>query len=224
MKWYLTLILVCLGFNIAAPSDFGMWGFVGVKKNLFRGISGYFETELRTREDVSVVDCWSLYGELSGSPCKYLKVGGGYTFVHSHKNSDVWAFRHRFNTFAIGSYSFGNFTLSLRERYEVTIRSEQKVSCENKTPSHVLRSRIEGKYKIDKLPLSPYLTVESYVCFNPRDNYNLEKMRYTSGVAYKVSDVCTLTLYYRYIEQSSELYEDSHIIGLGCTFSLDNHK
>ena len=88
--------------------------------------------------------------------------------------ANYWGVRHRFNVSLTGSYSFGNLSVSLRERWQYTYRPEKTVertkvsngNVEDKTYSgkgkNVWRNRLQLKYKVSSM-WRPYVNGETYV-------------------------------------------------------------
>lgn len=197
LLFFILCIIVNCGL-FAEEDDFGVWTFLGLNKKLSGVVSLYGEAELRLREEAAKVDCWSLYGEVSAKICPFLRGGGGYTFIKYDHPSTSWESRHRFNVFMIDSYSFGNCTLALRERYEQVHRI--LVAQSFWSPKRTLRSRLECTYKIANSVFIPYSTVELYTALNEPNGVMNDKMRYTIGTLLGVGTHHSLSVYYRYVE------------------------
>lgn len=154
------------------------------------------------------------------------KVKKGIVMVGDPKKcAQYWGVRHRFNVSLTGSYKMGGLELSLRERWQYTFRPEYTVSQrwsfydedyddEEHTyrgkGKNLLRSKLEGEYKISNFPVTPYASVELF------NAWELEKVRYTVGGDYKINKKNTVGLFYRYqhVHNDSDNEPNRHVIGL----------
>ena len=78
----LSLLLLVPTMLWAEGDDFGTWTEIGVEKSLGNywdfGIEGEFRSQAKMRAGLGV--------SLSYKPCKYIKLGAGYTFLESFKD------------------------------------------------------------------------------------------------------------------------------------------
>lgn len=137
----------------AQSDDFGIWTSFEAQKKISKKVSVALEGELRTRDNVSTNDRWSIGLDGSYKLTKWLKASAGYTFLYDNnerisyyeegdrkvesgavnvgepkKRAEYWAPRHRFYVSLTASKSFGNLEVSLRERWQYTYRPEKTVS------------------------------------------------------------------------------------------------
>jgi len=96
--------------------------------------------------------------------CPYFKCGLGYTFIAAGKKlsdgtKEPWL-RHRPHADVTGMYSFGDFKLSLRERFQGTARCDDYNRYQ--TPGFVvdMRSRLKLSYSTARSSWSPYTYAE----------------------------------------------------------------
>ena len=154
------------------------------------------------------------------------KVKKGIVAVGSPKKcAQYWGVRHRFNVSLTGSKKFGGIELSLRERWQYTYRPEYTVDQRwsyydedwdgeehvyNGKGKSVLRSRLQAEYKVKNFPANPYASVETF------NAWNLEKIRYTAGVDWKINKQNVVGLFYRYqhVHNDSDNEPNRHAIGL----------
>ena len=219
------LLCVCLlffcGKSVAGDGDdFGIWTFFGVNTKLSKVFTFYSEAELRTRENVGAVDCWSLYGEISARICPYLKLGTGYTYIDYNHPALLWESRHRINGFVLGSYTTGPWYFAVRERYEQVHRILTDKSAVNPAAKRTLRSRAECNYKFPRSRFTPYVTVELYTGLNTAQGATNDKIRYTLGTMIAVGKHNYFSLYYRYVDLLQSVPGNSHILGMGFRFNL----
>lgn len=162
--------------------------------------------------------------------------------VPKHMNVDAayWTARHRGTASLTGSYKWGRFKFSLRERYQFTYRMpaqcdrtryyyhpdfqewdpnpETIVDDKKAKSDHKLRSRLEMSYDIKKCPFEPYVEVEVY---NELDNaFAYDKIRYTVGTEYKINKENKLKVFYRYQDYADVDEVSGHVLGLGYAFEF----
>lgn len=200
------------------------------------------DAEYRTHRHLKSTERWA-FGASAEYRYRQFKADAGYMFIDQHKlaseagNGDItssyWRKRHRAYLSVTATVTAGQFSLSVRERYQFTHRVGQSVDrfgADGVTPvaprwigsqdKHVLRSRLKGEYTISGgCRFSPYVAVE----FN--DNltgaFDLEKIRFTAGTTYEIDRHNELEVFYRYNhtdDPSSD--ERGHVIGIGYTFGL----
>ena len=141
-KAFYLLALMMMPLSLLAQSDdFGVWTSIGAEKKISKKLSVGMEAELRTRDDVSTLDRWSVGVDAQYKLTKWLKVSAGYSFLDDNnekityketngmpnKLAEYWGVRHRFNVSLTGSYKFGDWQVSLRERWQYTYRPEKTI-------------------------------------------------------------------------------------------------
>lgn len=236
--------LACMGIHKAEAqtADFGIWTDLGVEKQIGKHWQLGAEGGIRTRDNSKTVDRWSLGANASYRANKYFKTTVGYDLLYDHrpyketyhKKGSVnkitpayWWPRHRFYLDLTGSYAVGPLKASLRERYQYTYRPKAKdkkydtdtdewEDVKSKT-SHLLRSKFQLSYKIKKCPLTPFANIELF-----HGKGGLQKTRYTVGSSYDFNKHHDVKLYYRYqsVNDNDDDEPDTHVLGLGYTFSF----
>lgn len=217
-----------------------LWTSAEMKFGIAKGLNGSVEGEWRTKDNFSGTDRFAGSAGLSYKFCPYFSIGGGYTYIHKHVDSrttkkgniisDYWQPRHRTVFDLTGSYKWGRFSLSLRERYQFTHRvgmsvakydgddgsakADEIIDAENK---HVLRSRLKADYNIRKSGFNPFASVEVY---NNLSDFSYKKLRLTAGTDYKINKHNSLTAFYRYISGSDDDDRNGHVIGVGYRFKF----
>lgn len=223
--------------------DFGLWTTVEAVKKVDKKLSVGLDAELRTRDNVGELDRWSVGVTASYKLFPWLKASAGYVLIDDHVaekytyhdngnlnkwTPDYWRLRHRVHVSLTGSTDMGNFTLSLRERWQYTYRPEKVVQrwdeddeeWSDKTVSskakNVLRSRLQLSYSKKRCPWEPYASVELY------NGWNVQKGRFTVGTEYKLSKQHVLNAFYRYqhIYDRDDEDPNTHIVGVGYTFKF----
>lgn len=236
----------------AQSDDFGLDFTLEAQKKLSKKWSLGLEGELRTRDNASTNDRWSLGLDIDYKIAKWLKASAGYTYLYDNqvqtsyylptdddvlegdaeagdpkKCAQYWAPRHRFNVSLTASQKFGNWKLSLRERWQYTYRPEYTVderwsylkqAYDGKPHTYsgkgknVLRSRFQVEYDKKGLAVTPYANVELF------NAWSLQKVRFNVGLDWDITKHHTLGAFYRYQSVSSDDDDNEsnrHIIGLG---------
>ena len=222
--------------------DFGLWTTVEAVKKVDKKLSVGMDAELRTRDNVGELDRWSVGLTASYKLFPWLKASAGYVLIDDHVaekytyhdngnlnkwTPDYWRLRHRVHVSLTGSADMGNFTLSLRERWQYTYRCEvpdvtydwehdrlEPVKAKGK---HVSRTKLQISYSKKKAWFEPYISYEIYAA------KKWEKMRYTAGCEFKINKHNVVEVFYRYQDlRNNDNYNDrdSHILGLGYNFKF----
>ncbi|MBO4812193.1 MAG: DUF2490 domain-containing protein [Prevotella sp.] len=249
--WVMTLFIIqstlFISHATAQSDDFGIWAEANVEKKISKKLSLDAGMELRTRDDgFGELDRWSVGVGASYEITNWLKASLGYSLLddHNHKvNSsgkkfaDYWGLRHRLNVSLTAAQSFGNLTVSLRERWQYTWRPEKTVDrywnytdddddryygevadqhVYNGKAKSKWRNRLQLKYKLTK-QWRPYVNAESTV-----GESGLDKMRYAAGTEWRITKQHVLDLHYLY--QHTYKDDDSegnrHVLGIGYTFKF----
>jgi len=137
----------------AQGDDFGLNFTLEAQKKLSKQFSLNLEGEMRTRDNTSKADRWSIGLGLDWKATKWLKASAGYTLLYDNnerisyfdelddevldgdasvgdpkKCAKYWGTRHRFNvSLTFDKKLFGDFKFSLRERWQYTYRPEYTI-------------------------------------------------------------------------------------------------
>lgn len=139
MKKLLLILPFLIPATAAASDDFGIWTGIGVEKKLPANFSVDAGVGFRAEDNLNSVARWDFNVGVGYKPCKFLKLGAGYVLIRDHSlleskvnytkkgkengynvDHDYWRTKHRFVFDVTGKVDFGRFTLSLRERYQLT--------------------------------------------------------------------------------------------------------
>lgn len=248
MKKLTIVLMLALAVMGVKADDFGLWTGIGVGQNLgVRGLNADLDLGFRANNSVRNVDRWSAALGVSYSICPYLKVGATYAYMYGfspserkehYKNDDgvnwngynktgsYWRSKNRFAFDIKTGFDVGRFSLSLRERYQLTgyngvtvskakhrfntiYDADGKVNYIEKSDSpelstehkarkskEYLRSKAEVSYNIRHCPLTPCLSVE--LENNLREGFHLDEVRYSVGADYKLSKKLHVGAYYHF--------------------------
>lgn len=243
MKRYLFILPLCaITASVAAQTDFGIWTDAGVEKKLGKHWTVEGAIGARSRNNSKEMDRYSLSVGGDYKLNKYVKFSAAYNLLYDHrggtqtyhKNGTVnkitpsyWWPRHRFQVGVTGSYSLGRLGLSLREMYQYTYRplaegkkydtdTEEWEDVKSKS-THLLRSRFQLTYRIKSTPLTPFANVEMF-----HGEGGLQKVRYTAGTSFALTNHHDLKIYYRYqnICGTNDDEQNTHVLGVGYAYKF----
>ena len=185
---YAILILLCSTYPSFAMDGIGTYFRANVTGKLYKGLSFFIEEDIRPQEDFKELQWIFSTAEVNYRFNKYLKAGVGYMCMVRYKDADQ--LRNRYYLYATGRYPVGHFTFSVRERFQSTFRAHAN------HPSNYLRSMFNVSYKIGKSNFSPFYYVEFFN--DTRNHLKADKIRFSTGMDYKLNTKNSLQLFYRY--------------------------
>lgn len=150
------IVLSAFGFpSLKAQNDvdldpeFGGRLSVSIDKKLARGLHISLEEEIRMDNNFGSFDRFHTTLGLSYKVNDYLKLGVGYAMINPYSSSDgaFKSSRHRLMLDATGGLRFGDWRLSLRERFQATYRSGDMNEYQNPRTALTLKSRLKLSYK-----------------------------------------------------------------------------
>ena len=118
-------------------------------KKIVKGLHVSLEEEFRFDNNFTSFDRFHTTVGVSYKVLPYLKVGLGYALINGY-SSELSQFktpRHRFFFDLIGSYRFGNWQVSLRERVQTTHRTDSFNEYQSPENAWALKSRVKVTYK-----------------------------------------------------------------------------
>lgn len=196
-------------------SDFRPRFVVEVEKSLVKNkLSISLEEEARLMSNCTRFD--KLYSTLtlSYAPCKWFKLAPEYSLIANYGSKNDWSLRHRVALNLTGKLPVGQWEFSLRERPQVSIRTDSLNVHEKLKAAFVLRSRAQVQYSFFNVPLKLYAFVEMTNTLNTPETFtgltgkdsgeitfklknHISKMRYSVGAQYRFDKNNYLELYYR---------------------------
>lgn len=183
VAWVLSAVPV-----YAQADEFATWSMIRVNHKILPDLKFSAALEFRSKADLKQADRWGgdagiMYNLL---PC--LQVEGVYELHYRRLDKGEWKFRHRYNLGVQVSADWGDFKISLRERFQETF-SEGNV--ENR-----LRSRLKISYGPDKWRVKPYFAPELYQPIGDRAFFRVARMRYRPGVEIRLARRCSADVFY----------------------------
>lgn len=223
LKVILPALVICLAGPLSraqerrdtSMSDFRTRIVAEVEKSLVKNkLSISLEEEARLMSNCTRFD--KLYSTLTlnYTPCKWFKMSPEYSLIANYGNDNEWSLRHRAALNLTGKLPVGRWEFSLRERPQVSIRTDSLNVHEKLKAAFVLRSRAQVQYSFFKVPLKLYAFVEMSNTLNTPETFtgltgkdseeitfklknHISKMRYSVGAQYRFDKNNYLELYYR---------------------------
>jgi len=220
-----TVILWPVFLN-SQSNDFGVWGNISLEKNTKKWDFAA-AAEVRAQSNASELNRSSIQLSTEYQLLKSLKLGASYQFMYFNdtKYNDFQP-RHRGSLFVQGRQKFGDFTIVLREKIQVTSKDESerikksgKIDTYKVNPEWTWRNRIKVAYNIPDFPINPDISFETFYQLNNPEGNTFDKLRYTLTLNYKLSKQHSFKLY-ELIDQDINVTSPvtSLITGLGYTF------
>ncbi len=167
-----------------------------------------FIPQLRMDENFSL-DKYLFEGAAEYKALKYLDFEAAYRFVVNPRDTKDTEYANRFAIGATVKKEFGRFEPAFRLQY--TNDADDGGSAEN-----FLRYKAKLKYDIAKCKITPYVAAEA---FQQLDGSGLYKMRYSTGLDYKLFKNNYLGLSYK-LDYYNKEYKNRHIVSLGYKFKF----
>ena len=162
------------------------------------------EVEPQMRFDESfTLDKYQLNTELNYNFWKYLSVSGSYRFIVNPRETKDTEYFKRYALSLSAKEDFGDFTPSLRLRYSNDADDEV-------TDEKYLRFKTGVEYNIPKCKITPFVAIEAFQDLNDKE---LHKMRYSTGMSYKIKKNNYIKLDYR-LDYYQQDYLNKHIINV----------
>lgn len=186
------LILFILGGIDGVKSqnnpDWCSWTGVTLNYKINRSLRFMSKTEVRTKDNFSDFERF------------FINAGIGYKVLPGWELRGVLAYHRRSSTsrgdfnayrYHIGSeatWKKGYFRIQWRERFQHTfVLGDGEI---------MIRSRLKFDYNIPSTILAPYFMVEAFNDVESENVFKAERIRYTPGVKFKLTDNYSLSVFY----------------------------
>ena len=162
-----------------------------------------FSPEFRFDEDFSL-DKYHFEAEAEYKLLKFLEFGATYRFVVNPRDTKDTEYFNRYAFSTTAKKEFGRFEPAFRLRY--SNYADDDVSDKN-----FMRYKVSLKYDIPDCKITPFVAAELFQNIDGGDMY---KMRYSTGIDYKLFKKNYLGVSYKFDYYNTE-YLNRHIISLG---------
>lgn len=214
MKFRIYLLVLALfftfsGFSQSQPST---WVELEFSKKIIQNLKVEFNPELRMFGGFEM-DSYILEGGLSYKLHKYLTLAGYYRFENEYNYREKrqiyeWEPASRIAFDAKSGFELKRFDFQFRLRY--TNGSDFDDTTDDKASFFRYRAKVD--YDIKNSKLIPFASVEAFHDLIAKD---VDKMRYTGGLAYSINKKNELSLFYRLQDYSETGKESMNILGIG---------
>ena len=257
-KLFLALLFTPVCLTAFAESEGALWLGADATKSLGTKWEVGANAGFRLANNFRTAERWDVGVSAQFKPIKGLKLGAGYDFIRDWKDEETtahynksgvyngynvydayWRSKHRLHFDVTGSWKFGRFTLSWRERYQYTrfmeaetweqkyrgttnpLLDSEGYDTKKAKNRHSLRSRLALKYNIRHCPVTPGI---SYEIYNDLANgFHLDKHRVRAGIDWKINKNCHLGAGYIFQHgngDEDENGENIHVIDVGFSYSF----
>lgn len=206
----------------------GIWASAGVSKDITKNWSADLEFEFRTLNFTTQRERYAFQIGTDYELIKNFKIGAGYSYLNVYDDFNLgpenyYQNRNRFYGQLSYKFKLGDFTLSLRERAQLTYKNDSDriniygvLNTNRINPDLNWRNKIKLSYNIKKNPFSPYLCFESYYLLNDPSairDYNTDlsdykevssyfnKLRFSAGVEYKINKMHSIDIFGMYSKE-----------------------
>ncbi|NQU53252.1 MAG: DUF2490 domain-containing protein [Bacteroidetes bacterium] len=162
-----------------------------------------FIPELRFDENFSL-DKYLFEGGAEYKPVKFLELEATYRFVVNPRDIKDTEYFNRYAFSATAKKDFNRLESAFRLRYS-------NDADDDITDKEFLRYKARLKYDIANCKITPFVATEA---FQQLDGGGLYKMRYSTGLDYKLFKKNYIGVSYRFDYYKNE-YKNRHIISLG---------
>jgi len=214
MKNKIILLAIAVLFTISGytQSEPATWVELEFSKKIIKNLKIEFNPELRLFGGFEM-DSYILEGGLSYKLHKYLTLAGYYRYENEYNYREKrqiyeWEPASRLAFDAKSGFKLKRFDFQFRLRY--TNGTDFDETTDDKASYFRYRAKID--YDIKGSKLAPFISVEAFHDLLLKD---IDKTRYTSGLAYPINKSNELSLFYRLQDYSEADKESMDIIGIG---------
>jgi len=208
-----------LSTGYGQDSDFGVWYGLNAEYSVSKKVEVDVSAMIRTFNNASEIEQSYLEGGIGYKLNKYFSVAGSYRASNKLENNSEYHFRHKLFADAKTTVPIGNFSASLRLRFQV----QKKTFIENvkdKIPDYHSRLKLKLIYKSPGFPLNPYISVESFSQLFKNADRIFDKNRFASGIEYKISKKHSIEAEYIFERDFEPHISDMSIASLSYNFKF----
>ena len=152
--------------DVALDPEFGGRVSLSLDKRIIKGLHVSLEEEVRFDNNFGSLDRLQTTVGVNYKVHPNIKLGLGYALINGYgANSKSFKNpRHRFMADATGTLHFGNWNLSLKERFQLTRRTGDFNMYQNPQNALTLKSRLKAQYKgLGKVQPYAYFEMRNYL-------------------------------------------------------------
>lgn len=210
-KLLLIILLVLPAISAFPQSGPATWLELEFSKKIIKNLKVEFNPELRLASGFEM-DSYILEGGLSYKLHEYLTVAGYYRFENEYNYREKreiyeWESSNRLAFDAKSGFNLKRFDFQFRLRYTNGADFDQTTSDR----ASYFRYRAKVDYDIKGSKLIPFISAE---LFHDLILKEVEKSRYTGGLAYPINKNNEISVYYR-LQDYTDTKTSLDILGLG---------
>jgi hypothetical protein len=210
------LLLSGHDFIAGQNSDFGIWYSVNGEHKLTKKLDLLLASEVRTFSNASQLD--QIFGEggVSYTLNDFFSTAGSYRLTGKLEDDGNFHIRHKWFGEAKLTFPVNRFNFSARLMLQIMKRTYIEKEDDN-LPQYTGRFKLKAEYDIQGLPLTPFISFESFTPMFYDYKLLIDKERFSAGAAYKVSKKILLKPAYileRYPQNKNEF--NYHVLALSC--------
>ena len=231
---------ICTAAPSARADDFGSWASIQATKSIGTGAYAMARFEHRSYENMSATECYFAMAGGGGRICNWLSGDLSYEFWKVPSAGDITV--HKGVASITGTLRRDALAVSLREKYELAFYPGSGGSGEGGSGrcTSTLRSRVRAQYKIDAVPLTPYVMYEYFNGFGGGSGSGSDigsgsgsgtssgasslwiRSLHYAGTEVRLGPHSTLDFFYMYhlYAQSGGSPAGCHLLGMGYILSL----
>jgi hypothetical protein len=223
IQLFVVLFLNSYKLNAQVYPDAGLWTTTNLEWGINSRYTFILTEEIRLKENFTQLNLLYTNVGIEYKIFKFLKTSISYRSIQKAMLDQTFSYRHRIQWDINAKKKLGSFELSYRHRLQSEVR-DLNSSDDGYLPEWYSRSKFQLKYNVSKV-FGPYFAIElRYQIKDPRkpESDNLwHRVRYQSGVDYKVNSHNYVGLYYL-IQKEFNIKEpqDLYIVGLEYTFKF----
>lgn len=208
--------------------DFQTWFKAGIKYNINKTWGIGFESQLRLKENASIIDEYFGQLEVEYKVIKNVELGLGLRYIRNNDTKGkIQGYENHFRWNFDLSYKHksGDFTFKHRLRYQN--KNELQISSEEGDFAiQNIRFKSSIGYNIKKWKLDPKFSAELFNRFRKEDENGFSKYRLTLGTSYKLKHGRgKIDFFYRIERDLNETIPDTdHILGIGYVYTIKSSK
>lgn len=189
-------------------NEFQLRTSVKVGFNLVKHVKLSFTPEVRFKNDFSI-DKYQLEVAIDYQPIKLISLGGSYRFVINPRNTK--------DTEYLSRYAFDITFQKKLKRFNPSLRLQYTNDDDDVEDASVfMRYKASLEYNIPKTKITPTLGIEA---FQQLENGQMNKMRYSLGLDYKLSKHNYIGLGYK-LDYYLKEYKNKHIVEVQYKYSF----
>ena len=203
----------------AQDRDFGMWYAVNAEKAFSKRFEISGNATVRTYDNGSTINQGFMELGVSYNLNRYFGIGATYRLANYLDDNYYYHIRHRWFGDVKGSLPIGDFSFSLRLRFQMTSKTYLEDTNDDRL-RYYGRAKLRALYKTPHFPVNPYVSFETFSPMFRSSEDLVTKSRTTLGAEYKISKRHYVDVEYIYQRDLKPHLSIIDILSLSYTFKF----